>query len=203
MPMPRTCKESGCNVIVSELPGTENYDLAVKHGFKPLEITEAVKKADIMTVLLPDELQGDVFTRLHPRQPQPGQHPGLFARIFDPLRPDRAAQGSQRDDGRPQGPRPSGPQRIRQGGRRSLPGRRAGRLGRRHAASTVWPMPRESAAPRGASFRPPSAKRPRPTCSASRSSCAAASANWSRRASRHWSRPAISPKWPISNACTN
>lgn len=54
-------RDSGCNVIVAELPGTPNYDLAVKHGFQPLPAAEATKKADILTILLPDELQGDVF----------------------------------------------------------------------------------------------------------------------------------------------
>jgi len=54
-------RDSGCNVIVSELPGTPNYDLAVENGFQPLPAAEAVKKADIITILLPDEIQGDVF----------------------------------------------------------------------------------------------------------------------------------------------
>lgn len=54
-------RDSGCNVIVAELPGTANYEQAVKDGFKPLSTAEAVKKADIITILLPDEIQGDVF----------------------------------------------------------------------------------------------------------------------------------------------
>ena len=54
-------RDSGCNVIVAELPGTANYELAVKDGFKPLSTEEAVKKADIITILLPDEIQGDIF----------------------------------------------------------------------------------------------------------------------------------------------
>jgi ketol-acid reductoisomerase len=54
-------RDSGCNVIVAELPGTANYDQAVKDGFKPISAAEAAKKADMMTILLPDELQADVF----------------------------------------------------------------------------------------------------------------------------------------------
>jgi len=54
-------RDSGCNVIVSELPGTPNYELAVKDGFQPVSAAEAAKKADILTILLPDELQADVF----------------------------------------------------------------------------------------------------------------------------------------------
>jgi ketol-acid reductoisomerase len=54
-------RDSGCTVIVAELPGTANYELAVKHKFQPLPTPEAVKKADIVTILLPDEIQADVF----------------------------------------------------------------------------------------------------------------------------------------------
>ena len=59
-------RDSGCNVIVAELPGTPNYDLAVKDGFQPVSAADATKKADIITILLPDELQADVF-RAHIR----------------------------------------------------------------------------------------------------------------------------------------
>ena len=54
-------RDSGATVIVAELPNTSNYELAVKDGFQPLATEEAVKKADIVTILLPDELQADIF----------------------------------------------------------------------------------------------------------------------------------------------
>ncbi|MGA2618963.1 MAG: ketol-acid reductoisomerase [Thermoguttaceae bacterium] len=54
-------RDSGVKVIVAELPGTPNGDLAVEHGFQPLSIAEATRQADIITILLPDELQGDIF----------------------------------------------------------------------------------------------------------------------------------------------
>jgi ketol-acid reductoisomerase len=54
-------RDSGCNVIVAELPGTPNYEQAVKDGFQPITTAEATKKADIITILLPDELQGEIF----------------------------------------------------------------------------------------------------------------------------------------------
>ena len=54
-------RDSGCTVEVAELPGTANYELALKDGFKPLGTEEAVRKGDIITILLPDELQADVF----------------------------------------------------------------------------------------------------------------------------------------------
>ena len=54
-------KESGVKVIVGQRPGGPNYDLAVSHGFKPMPIAEATKQGDIINILLPDEVQGDIF----------------------------------------------------------------------------------------------------------------------------------------------
>jgi ketol-acid reductoisomerase len=54
-------RDSGCDVIVGQRPGGANYDLAVKHGFKPVSASEAAKQADILTILLPDEVQGDIY----------------------------------------------------------------------------------------------------------------------------------------------
>jgi ketol-acid reductoisomerase len=54
-------RDSGCKVIIGQRPGGKNYDLAVTHGFQPMEIDEATKKADLINVLLPDEVQGDLY----------------------------------------------------------------------------------------------------------------------------------------------
>jgi len=54
-------RDSGINVIVAELPGTPNYEQAVKDGFQPISAEEATRRADIITILLPDELQADIF----------------------------------------------------------------------------------------------------------------------------------------------
>ena len=54
-------RDSGCNVIVGQRKGSANYDLAVSHGFDPLPAAEATKAADLVNILLPDEVQGDVF----------------------------------------------------------------------------------------------------------------------------------------------
>jgi ketol-acid reductoisomerase len=59
-------RDSGCNVIVAELPGTPNYELAVNDGFQPLSAAEAVEQGDFVTILLPDEIQAEVF-RAHIR----------------------------------------------------------------------------------------------------------------------------------------
>ncbi|MDB5385876.1 MAG: ilvC, partial [Planctomycetaceae bacterium] len=54
-------RDSGCNVIIGQRPGGPNYDLAVSHGFKPVSAAEATKAADLINILVPDELQGDLF----------------------------------------------------------------------------------------------------------------------------------------------
>lgn len=54
-------RDSGCQVVISELPGTKNYDLAVSHGFQPVNIEEASKRGDLINILLPDELQADIY----------------------------------------------------------------------------------------------------------------------------------------------
>ncbi|HUY35867.1 MAG TPA: ketol-acid reductoisomerase [Pirellulales bacterium] len=54
-------RDSGCDVIVGQRPGSPNHDLAIEHGFKPLSAEEASEKGDLVNMLLPDEVQGDVY----------------------------------------------------------------------------------------------------------------------------------------------
>ncbi len=55
-------RDSGCQVVVGQRPGSPNYKLAESHGFKPVSAAEAAEAADLINILLPDEVQGDVFT---------------------------------------------------------------------------------------------------------------------------------------------
>ena len=54
-------KESGFNVIVGELPGGENEKKARDAGFEVADAASVVKKADVVVMLLPDELQGGIY----------------------------------------------------------------------------------------------------------------------------------------------
>jgi len=56
-------RDSGLNVIVSEIEGTDNYRQAIKEGFKPIAASEAAKAADIVHILIPDENQAKVYKR--------------------------------------------------------------------------------------------------------------------------------------------
>jgi ketol-acid reductoisomerase len=54
-------RDSGVEVAVAELPGTDNYKLAQEHGFKPTDIAGAMNGATLIIITLPDELQGKVY----------------------------------------------------------------------------------------------------------------------------------------------
>lgn len=54
-------RDSGLNVIVSELEGTPNYELAKSHGFAPVTASEAAQKADLIQMLVPDYIQPDLY----------------------------------------------------------------------------------------------------------------------------------------------
>ena len=54
-------RDSGINVIVSEMPGTKNFALAKELGFEPMNAADATKKADIVQLLVPDETQAAVY----------------------------------------------------------------------------------------------------------------------------------------------
>jgi ketol-acid reductoisomerase len=54
-------RDSGVKVIVGQRPGGKNYDLAKSHGFEPVSAADAAKQADVINILLPDELQADVY----------------------------------------------------------------------------------------------------------------------------------------------
>jgi ketol-acid reductoisomerase len=54
-------RDSGCKVVIGQRKGSPNYDLAVSHGFDPMPADEAAKAGDLINILLPDEVQADVY----------------------------------------------------------------------------------------------------------------------------------------------
>ncbi len=54
-------RDSGLNVIVSEVPGTDNFKLARQHKFTPMPAAELAKKSDVVQMLVPDEIQARVY----------------------------------------------------------------------------------------------------------------------------------------------
>jgi ketol-acid reductoisomerase len=54
-------RDSGIEVAVAELEGTDNYKLATAHGFKPGDVATAMDGAALVIVTLPDEIQAKVY----------------------------------------------------------------------------------------------------------------------------------------------
>lgn len=54
-------RDSGCDVVISELEGTPNYEQAKKDGFQPLPAQEACRQADIIQILTQDHVQANVY----------------------------------------------------------------------------------------------------------------------------------------------
>ena len=54
-------RDSGLNVIVSELEGTPNYEQAKKDGFTPIKVAEAAAQADVIQILTQDHVQAKVY----------------------------------------------------------------------------------------------------------------------------------------------
>lgn len=56
-------RDSGLEVIVSEVPGTENYQKAQTARFKILPAKELAAQADIIQILIPDEIQSILYKK--------------------------------------------------------------------------------------------------------------------------------------------
>jgi ketol-acid reductoisomerase len=56
-------RDSGLKVIVGQRKGSPNYNLAVKHGFKPVPADKASQQGDLISLLIPDEVQAGVYEK--------------------------------------------------------------------------------------------------------------------------------------------
>ena len=54
-------RDSGLDVIVSQRKGGENYELALRHGFKPITASEAARQADLIQILTQDHIQAKLY----------------------------------------------------------------------------------------------------------------------------------------------
>lgn len=54
-------RDSGVEVVVSEVPGTDNYKLAVKYGFKPVAAADAAAQAQVIQILTQDHVQASLY----------------------------------------------------------------------------------------------------------------------------------------------
>ena len=75
-------KESGCNVIIGLYEGSKSWAKAEAQGFQVYTAAEAAKKADIIMILINDELQADMYKK----DIEPNLEPGnmlMFAHGFN------------------------------------------------------------------------------------------------------------------------
>ena len=167
-------KDSGVDVVVGLRPGSSSWAKAEAAGLEVKDVAEAVAEGDVVSLLLPDQVQRYVYAE----QVAPNLKEGaalLFAHGFN-IRYGyiEVPEGHDVVMVAPKGPGHKVRETYTQGkGTRTssplrwMPPARPG--------TSSCPTRRPSAAPAPASSRRPSPKRPKPTCSASRLSCVAAS----------------------------
>lgn len=57
----QSLQDSGLDVIVAEIKGSKSWDRAVADGMKVTTTAEAAEQADMIHILLPDEVQAEVY----------------------------------------------------------------------------------------------------------------------------------------------
>jgi ketol-acid reductoisomerase len=56
-------RDSGIDVVVAEMPGTPNYEAALKYGFQPVAASEAAAQAQVVQILTQDHVQASLYER--------------------------------------------------------------------------------------------------------------------------------------------
>jgi len=74
-------RDSGVDVIVAEMPGTPNYEAALKYKFKPVAAAEAAQKAQVVQILTQDHVQAALYE--NDLKPHMGGKTLLFSHGFN------------------------------------------------------------------------------------------------------------------------
>jgi len=56
-------RDSGVKVIIGARPGGWSFDAATEEGFSVMNIAEATKQADVVMLLIPDDIQAEVYKK--------------------------------------------------------------------------------------------------------------------------------------------
>lgn len=104
--------DSGVKVIVGLYEGSKSKERAEKAGLTVMTVPEAVKAADIVMILIPDERQADMYKRDIAPYMTEGQGFGLRSWLQYPLWPNRPREKHRRVYDRSQGSGAHRPQRI-------------------------------------------------------------------------------------------
>ena len=174
-------RDSGVrNVVVALRPGSASAAKAESAGFQVMAPAEAAAQADVVMVLVPDELQADLYREHLAPNLRDGAALAfahgfnIHFRLIEPRRDLDVFMIAPKGPGHLVAPSTSGAPAYPAWSRS---------IRTRAAAPSTWrcPTARPSAAVAPASSRPPSARSARPICSASRWCCAAACAPYSER----------------------
>jgi len=168
--------DSGVKVVVGLRKGGASWDKVGKAGLNVMEVNDAVKLADVVMILLPDEQISEVYNNnVAPHMKQGASL--AFAHGFN-VHYNQVVPRADLDVWMvaPKAPGHTVRSTYTQGG------------GVPHLV---------------ASSKPISAKKPKPICSASKLCCAVARLNSSKWVMRLWLRLGMPLKWRISNVCTN
>ena len=123
--------DSGVDVQVGLREGSGSWQAAEEAGLSVATVGDAVQGAQIVSLLLPDQVQPDVYDAGVAPNLADGAAAPLRARVQRPLRPHRPARRPRRDHGRAQGAGPHRPPPLHRGVRDAGAGR--GRAGRERA----------------------------------------------------------------------
>ena len=197
-------KDSGVNVVVGLREDSSSVAEAREQGLEVLPVVEAASRGDLVMILAarrapPRGLGGRRSATASPRATcccSATASRSTTARSTPP-------PGRRRRDGRAEGPRPPRAPPVHRRQRRPGPDRRRAGRHRQRARARAGLRQGHRLHARRRDRDDASRTRPRPTCSASRPSSAAAPPSWSRRASRRSSRRAMTRRWPTSSACTS
>ncbi len=66
-------RDSGVKVVVAEVPGTANYEAALKYKFKPVPASEAAAQAQVIQILTQDHVQAQLYEQELKPQMGPGK----------------------------------------------------------------------------------------------------------------------------------
>ena len=162
-------RDSGVKEVVIALrPGSASAKKAEKAGLKVMDVAEAAKWADLIMMLTPDELQGDIYRASIADNIRDGAAIAFAHGLnihFNLIEPKKTIDVIMIA---PKGPGHTVRGEYQKGGGVPVPDCDvAGRLRQRPSTSRC-PTPAPSAAAARASSRRPSARNARPICSASR-----------------------------------
>jgi len=66
-------RDSGYKVLVADIQDSDNWKLAESHNFKPVSVEQAAERADIIQILMPDDVQKKLFDSTISKHLSPGK----------------------------------------------------------------------------------------------------------------------------------